>query len=83
MANRAHIHQGAHRLFPGRPGICPKGVADIRAQLLQRVGHLFPPMLVCVTSRVLIIRCIGAGKQAEAIIMHVSRTATVLFSFMR
>jgi hypothetical protein len=32
-----------------------------------------------VTSRVLIIRCIGAGKQAEAIIMHVSQTATALF----
>jgi hypothetical protein len=27
----------------------------------------------------LIIRCIGAGKQAEAIIMHVSPIATALF----
>jgi hypothetical protein len=65
LVQRDLRHQSAHRLFPGRPGICLKGVANIRAQLLQRIGHLFPPMLVCVTSRVFIIRCIGAGKPAR------------------
>ena len=45
LVQRYLRHQSAHRLFPSRPGICLERVADIRAQLLQCIGHSF---LLCV-----------------------------------